>query len=58
MAEKGLRNREHDEDQDSGHTSDRFRQEDDTYIGLDSPDRVDKSRNKKKIRKKKSSGSI
>ena len=55
---KDKRIREHNEDQNSGHASDRFSQEDNTYIGLDSPDRVNKRRKKKKIRKKKSSGSI
>ena len=51
------RNREHDEDQYSGHTSDRFNQEDNTSIGLDSEDVVDKRRGKK-TRKRKPSGSI
>ena len=54
---KDKRNREHDEDQDRGHASDRFNQEDNTNIGSDSEDVVDK-RKKKKIRKKKPSGSI
>ena len=54
---KDKRNREHDEDQYSGHTSDRFNQEDNTSIGLDSEDVVDKRRGKK-TRKRKPSGSI
>ena len=55
---KDKRNREHDEDQDSGQASNRFNQEDNTNVGLDSADRVNKRRKKKKIRKKKKSGSI
>ncbi len=58
MEEQDKRNREHNDDQDSGHASNRFSQKDDTNIGLNSAYRVDKRRKKKKIRKNKSSGGI
>ena len=56
--EREKRKREHKEEQESGQASNRFNQEKDTNIGLDSAEGVDKTRNKKKKKKKKSSDGL